>query len=50
MSCYGQAQASRNTYFSVITSVRVQAVIMLLVSNSASAILKLLRYVGYDVM
>ena len=36
--------------FCLITSVRVRAVIMLLVSSSASAILKLWRYVGCNVM
>lgn len=35
---------------SVMTSARVGAVIMPLVSNSASAILEPLRYVGCDVM
>ena len=46
----GKPKLQETCILSVITSVRVPAVIMLLVSNNASAVLKLLRYVGCDVM
>lgn len=46
----GRPKLQETCVLSVITSVRVQAVVTLQVGNSASSILKLLRYVGCDVI